>query len=171
MIDTQTLKKQHDLRRIVEQDLGAAPVRSSRASLWKCPFHSERKGFSLVVWPDGYRCFGKCQMSGDVFDWLQRYRHLSFGEAVAALQHAPFQPLVNPLHRPTPPVAPPPADWQESAWRVIEQAEETLWSSQGEQALTYLLEERGLETRTIRSGHGLPSFKHRRGDRGHRGTQ
>lgn len=151
MIDTQTLKKQHDLRRIVEQDLGAAPVRSSRASLWKCPFHGERKGFSLVVWPDGYRCFGKCQMSGDVFDWLQRYRNLSFGEAVAALQHAPFQPLVNPLHRPTPPVAPPPADWQESAWQVVEQAEETLWSSQGEQALTYLLEERGLETRTIRN--------------------
>jgi DNA primase len=150
MIDTQTLKKQHDLRHIVEQDLGAAPVRSSRASLWKCPFHNERKGFSLVVWPDGYRCFGKCQMSGDVFDWLQRYRHLSFGEAVVALQHAPFRPVVNPLHRPTPPVEPPPADWQASVWQVVEQAEEALWSSQGEQALTYLLEERSLETRTIR---------------------
>ena len=102
MIDTQALKKQHDLRRIVEQDLGTAPLRSSRASLWKCPFHGERKGFSLVVWPDGYRCFGKCQMSGDVFDWLQNYRRLSFGEAVAALEHTSYcQPVVA-AHRPSP---------------------------------------------------------------------
>jgi len=151
MIDTQALKKQHDLRRIVEQDLGAAPLRSSRASLWKCPFHNERKGFSLVVWPDGYRCFGKCQMSGDVFDWLQRYRRLSFGEAVAALEHTLYCQPVAAAHRPTPPVDPPPIDWQAAAWQVVEEAEETLWSGQGEQALAYLLEKRGLETRTVRA--------------------
>jgi len=150
MIDTQDLKQRCDLRRIVEQDLGPAPAHSSRASLWKCPFHCERKGFSLVVWPDGYRCFGKCQRSGDVFDWLQRYRHLSFGEAVAALGDTQYRSPVAAIHRPTPPIDPPPADWQSAAWLVVEQAEETLWSSQGEDALAYLVEKRGLESRTIR---------------------
>lgn len=151
MIDTQAIKKRHDLRRIVEQDLGPAPARSSRASLWKCPFHNELKGFSLVVWPDGYRCFGKCQMSGDIFDWLQRYRRLSFLEAVNALEHTQYRPPVFAAHRPVPPVDPPPASWQEAAWQVVEQAEDILWSGQGEQALSYLLEERGLETRTVRA--------------------
>jgi len=135
----------------VEQAVGPAPARSSRASLWKCPFHGEHKGFSLVVWPDGYRCFGKCQMSGDVFDWLQRYRHLSFLEAVATLEHTQYRPPVIAAQRPTPPVDPPPADWQSAAWQVVEEAEDILWSSQGEQALTYLLEKRGLETHTIRA--------------------
>ena len=48
MIDTQTLKERYDLRRIVEQDLGPAPVAGRRRCLWKCPFHHERKGYSLV---------------------------------------------------------------------------------------------------------------------------
>ena len=56
LVDTKALKERHDLRRIVEQDLGPAPARSRRASLWKCPFHGERKGYSLAVWADGY-CF------------------------------------------------------------------------------------------------------------------
>ena len=75
MTDTQTLKNTTDLRRIVEQDLGQAPVRSGKAYLWKCPFHQERKGYSLAVWQDGYRCFGKCDVSGDLFDWFVVIRH------------------------------------------------------------------------------------------------
>lgn len=151
MIDTRTLKERYDLRRIVEQDLGPAPAHSSRASLWKCPFHGERKGFSLVVWPDGYRCFGACQHSGDVFDWLQRYRNLSFNEAVEALGEVQPCPSGATLHRPMLAVNPPPSAWQAAAWQVVEQAEETLWSPQGEDALSYLVEERRLDTHTIRA--------------------
>ena len=150
MIDTKAMKERSDLRVIVEQDLGPAPTRSRRASMWKCPFHGERKGFSLVVWPDGYRCFGKCQTGGDVFDWLQRYRHLDFQEAVHVLGETPRYAPGMTVSVPTPPVDPPSEDWQAAAWQVVEQAEDTLWSPQGENALTYLLEERGLETRTIR---------------------
>ncbi len=150
MIDAQALKQRCDLRRIVEQDLGPALGYSSHASLWKCPFHGERKGMSLVVWPDGYRCFGKCQMSGDVFDWLQRYRHLTFAEAVAALGDTHYRSPAARLHRPAPAVMPPSEEWQDAAREVIEQAEECLWSSQGEGALDYLMDKRGLEARTIR---------------------
>lgn len=59
MTDTQRLKETCDLRRLVEQDLGPAPLRGGRASLYKCPFHNEHKGFSLAVWADGYRVLGR----------------------------------------------------------------------------------------------------------------
>ena len=151
MVDTKALQARHDLRVLVEQDLGPAPVRSRKASLWKCPFHGERKGHSLVVWADGYRCFGKCQVAGDVLDWLQRYRGLEFREAVRVLD--------GEVEMTAPPArvaersndAPPPSAWQVAARQVVEQAEEALWSSQGEGALAYLLG-RGLTLETIRVG-------------------
>ncbi|MCD4684493.1 MAG: hypothetical protein K8S97_00965, partial [Anaerolineae bacterium] len=148
-IDTKALKERHDLRLIVEQDLGPSLVRSGRASLWKCPFHGERKGFSLAVWADGYSCFGKCQISGDHFDWLKRYRKLDFGEAVVALGEAPTTQH-SPVARAIPVAEPPPSDWQTAARQIVDQAEEWLWEAPGEAALTYLLEERGLTARTIR---------------------
>lgn len=150
-VDTQALKALHDLRLIVEQDLGPAPVRTARANLWKCPFHHERQGYSLAVWADGYRCFGKCQIRGDVFDWLQRYRKLDFREAVDALgeMRLPAQPA--PVAHSVPVTAPPPVEWQTAARQVVEQAEEWLWDAPGEGALAYLLEKRGLTGGTIRT--------------------
>ena len=91
MTDTQRLKASCDLRRLVEQDLGQPLARGGRAFLWKCPFHHEKRGLSLAVWADGYFCFGKCDRGGDALDWLQRYRRLSFTEAVQLLG-APFEP-------------------------------------------------------------------------------
>ncbi|MBK8135014.1 MAG: hypothetical protein IPK52_04110 [Chloroflexi bacterium] len=85
MTDTQRLKETCDLRHLVEQDLGPAPLRGGRASLYKCPFHNEHRGYSLAVWQDGYRCFGACDMRGDALDWLTHYRRLSFAEALRAL--------------------------------------------------------------------------------------
>lgn len=151
-VDTRTLKAQVDLRLIVEQDLGPAPMRGGQALLWRCPFHDERKGYSLAVWADGFRCFGKCQVSGDVFDWLQRYRRLSFQEALRALGEAPRSAPRLAANRPAPPAEPPPSEWQVAARQVVEQAEETLWSCQGEQALDYLTG-RGLAGETIREAH------------------
>ncbi|NLF00046.1 MAG: hypothetical protein GX601_03625, partial [Anaerolineales bacterium] len=150
-IDTKALKESCDLRHIVEQDLGPAPAHSSRASLWKCPFHGERKGYSLAVWADGFRCFGKCQVSGDVFDWLQRYRGLSFSEALTVLGEAP--PAVSPptAGRSMRAAAPPAPEWQAAAWQVVWQTEEMLWEAPGEWALDYLLNERGLLPGTIRA--------------------
>ncbi|TVR25025.1 MAG: hypothetical protein EA396_00300 [Anaerolineaceae bacterium] len=148
--DTRHIKQKYDLRRIVEQDLGQPPVRSGRASLYKCPFHDERKGHSLAVWADGYRCFGACDTGGDLFDWLMNYRRLSFTEALTALGEQPqeMQAVRPHIHMTT--SEPPPQDWQDAARQVVAIAEETLWSSAGEPALIYLLEQRGLTAATIR---------------------
>jgi len=150
-IDGKTLKTRHDLRVIVEQDLGPPALRSGRTSHWKCPFHHERKGYSLVVWADGYRCFGKCQTGGDVFDWMRRYRGLSFPDAAAALGELPSMASGLTAARSVPPAAPPASDWQAAAWQVVEEAEDLLWDAPGAGALSYLVGERGLAERTIRA--------------------
>jgi DNA primase len=153
MTDTRTLKAQIDLRRIVEQDLGPAPTHGGRALLWRCPFHHERKGFSLAVWADGYRCFGKCQVQGDVFDWLRDYRGLDFEAALTVLNSGPHTPArPSRAQRFLPHAEPPDAGWQAAAWQVVEQAEDWLWSVQGAPDLDYLLQ-RGLTPETIRDAH------------------
>ena len=89
MKDTQRIKESYDLRRIVEQDLGSHLFAVGAPHYISVPFHNEQKGYSLAVWADGYRCFGKCDTSGDLFDWLMNYRRLSFAEALAVLgEHA-----------------------------------------------------------------------------------
>jgi DNA primase len=148
MIDTQAFKSNYDLRNIVEQDLGTPAIHSGRASLYKCPFHNESKGFSLAVWVDGYRCFGKCDTAGDLFDWLMNFRQLSFTQSVSLLDSGQVPILKNPVPQRPITCEPPNYEWQTSARKVVELAENILWSSEGERALTYLLE-RGLTTSII----------------------
>lgn len=150
MIDTQRLKETCDLRHLVEQDLGPAPLRGGRAYLWKCPFHNEQKGYSLAVWQDGYRCFGACDTSGDAIDWLMNYRRLSFAEATEVLgERIDDKPRIERKCLKSP-SEPPEWSWQRRAEYVVSQAEDTLWSDVGEPALNYLIG-RGLTTRTIRA--------------------
>ena len=150
MIDTQQLKETCDLRRLVEQDLGPAPLHGGRAYLWKCPFHNEQKGYSLAVWQDGYRCFGACDISGDAIDWLMNYRRLNFAQAAEVLGgRADDRPRVEHKCLKSP-SEPPEWNWQRRAECVVSQAEDTLWSDVGEPALNYLIG-RGLTTRTIRT--------------------
>jgi DNA primase len=149
-MDTQTLKERCDLRRVVEQDLGPAPKRGGRAYLWRCPFHGEKRGYSFAVWADGFRCFGRCDKRGDVLDWLQEYRRLRFNEALAVLgQPFPERSLAELTHQPRVYSEPPPTIWQTAAREVAALAEETLWSTAGENALAYLTG-RGLTAATIR---------------------
>ena len=148
-MDTKTLKRQIDLRTLVEQDLGQPAIRSGRAHLYKCPFHNEQKGFSLAVWPDGYRCFGKCDTSGDAFDWLMQFRQLPFADARSVLDSGHTPITTQPMQYKPITTEPPDQVWQIKARKVVELAENILWSSEGEPALTYLLN-RGLTSRTIR---------------------
>ncbi len=85
MYDVKALSQGHDLRVIVADDLGAPRYRTREAHLWRCPFHSEQKGYSLAVWRDGWRCFGACQTGGDIISWVQKRQGLSFTEACTAL--------------------------------------------------------------------------------------
>lgn len=149
VIDTATIKEQFDLRQVVERDLGQPPIRSGRASLYKCPFHKEQKGYSLAVWQDGYRCFGKCDRYGDLFDWLMNYRQISFTEAIEQMGTDRPQKAGQVLRPASLSNEPPASNWQHCARLVVEQAEEILWSSAGEPALNYLLE-RGLTAAVIR---------------------
>lgn len=153
MSEFQHIKAQYDLRRIVEQDLGPAPSQSTRYSKYKCPFHQERHGYSLSVWADGYHCFGKCQRGGDLFDWMMNFHHITFAEVLVRLGEQ--QTHGSSMQQPAPAICsrPPDDDWQEAARQVVEVAEETLWSLEGEPALTYLLEQRGLNAATIRQAH------------------
>ena len=150
MTDTQRLKQTCDLRHLVEQDLGPAPLRGGSASLYKCPFHNEHKGYSLAVWQDGYRCFGACDLRGDALDWLTNYRRLSFVEALRVLGDPVSTVVPSERKYLKSPSAPPEWNWQHRAERIVSQAEETLWSEVGEPALNYLTA-RGLTTRTIRA--------------------
>src|SRR5450432_916692 len=145
MFDVQAIKTRHDLRRIVESDLGPAHGHGSRALLWRCPFHKERKGYSLSVWPDNWRCFGACCIGGDAITWLQLYRSMTFNEACRYLDG---QPVTNlPIHQVERPrfvsAKPPELAWQEAGWKVVSQATANLWSSEGYLALAYL-KRRGL---------------------------
>jgi len=149
VFDTATIKEQFDLRQVVERDLGRPSIRSGRASLYKCPFHKEQKGYSLAVWADGYQCFGKCNTSGDLFDWLMTYRQLSFTEAIEQMGADRPQESGQVLRQASLNSEPPANNWQRSARLVVEQAEEILWSSVGEPALNYLLG-RGLTSAVIR---------------------
>ncbi len=155
MVDIQELKRRHDLRLIVESDLGPPRGHGIRALLWRCPFHHEHRGYSLAVWADGWRCFGACGIAGDVLDWLQRYRGMSFNEACDYLgaEHKPERPTHRYQHErgatSFPREAKPPNDaWQEAAKQVVATAERVLWSPDGQRALWYL-KKRGLTEETI----------------------
>lgn len=150
MTDTQRLKQTCDLRRLVEQDLGPAPLRGGGASLYKCPFHNEHNGHSLAVWQDGYRCFGACDLRGDALDWLTHYRRLSFTEALRVLGEPALAAVPTERKTLKSPAEPPDWGWQRRAEQVVSHAEEILWSDVGEPALNYLTG-RGLTARTIRA--------------------
>jgi DNA primase len=155
MRDLRVLKASHDLRRIIEADLGPSRLHGSGAWAWQCPFHHERHGYSLAVWPDHWRCFGKCQEHGDVFDWLRRYRGLDFGEACEWLSGemlqdtARAQPARSQVFQ-LPNAEPPPEHWQRAAQQVVALGERFLWSAEGKQARRYLAG-RGLHEEAIRA--------------------
>lgn len=160
MVDTMRLKEQVDCRAMIQADLGEPPRRGSRAWNWRCPFHHERKGYSLAVWAEGWRCFGACQVSGDAIAWLQRYHGLDFRAAYRALggektlsssRLRTHQTRARANAASSAAISEPPSmEWQVSAMKVVEQAEATLWSKDGERALAYLQEKRGLMKYIIR---------------------
>lgn len=153
MIDVETLKRHLDCRHVVERDLGPPRVHSHRYCAFKCPLHDEQKGFSLVVYADHWRCFGRCQQGGDVIAWVQHYHQLTFYEACERLADGdlPHTEIANRTRRILEPIAEPPdAAWQEKARRIIDDARKRLWSPEGQRALGYLLWERGLSEKLIR---------------------
>lgn len=50
-----------------------------------CPFHADKKSPSFTVYPgSGWHCFG-CQVSGDLIDFVVKYKNVSVKEAIEVL--------------------------------------------------------------------------------------
>src|SRR5579871_2320818 len=148
MIDIEALKRKLDCRTLVERDLGKPKYRTSDYSSFRCPFHCEHKGYSLVVYATHWRCFGKCHVGGDSIGWVQRYHELSFQQACEHLASGalPYRAerAVQSEPEPNPRAEPPDNQWQKTAQQIVQQATERLWSSEGRRALAYLKTKRGL---------------------------
>src|SRR5690606_29634307 len=102
MQNLQDLKEKIDCRQIVAQDLGKPVSKSSKHASYKCPFHNERHGASLAVYSDGWKCFGACDRTGSVLDWLIDYRRYSMKQAIEFLggnmSNTPVTHRPKPLH-------------------------------------------------------------------------
>ncbi len=154
--DIEAIKSSVDCRSLVEADLGP-PIRHSAAyATWRCPFHQEKHGHSLVVYADRWRCFGKCNTSGDGIAWLIQYRKLSFSQACTVLdQELGSASLASPPRTPptqnnSPLSEPPHIDWQQQAQKVIDYGEQQLWSDAGQRARDYLTVQRQLSPALLR---------------------
>src|SRR3972149_7743067 len=134
------IKDRINLRDFVQHDLGKPHTSSTNYDIYKCPLHHETKGYSLAVYPDHWTCYGKCNASGDVFEWLKRYQGFSFREAVAYLGGDTINRA--PIHPPTPRAAavdePPNEGWQFNAGLVVDACYKVLWREQGAPAMRYL---------------------------------
>ena len=153
MIDVERIKQHIDCRDLIERDLGKPKYRSHKYSTYKCPLHNEEKGYSFVVYEDHWTCFGKCGHGGDAISWLMEYHNLSFQEACERLSSGDLPKLEQPIHpsrNRVPAISEPPdIDWRSRAEEIMKQAELNLWGEQGERALHYLKEQRGLTETTI----------------------
>jgi 5S rRNA maturation endonuclease (ribonuclease M5) len=107
MIDYQAIRDQHPLPDYLSAR-GAQLRQSGSRWLGKCPIHSEQHGEAFVIEGDRWTCFGKCQMRGDVVDFVEAMDGLSRSEALERLgaekvEYAPVRraPRLKP-HPPTP---------------------------------------------------------------------
>lgn len=84
-IDVKDVRAMHSLGAYIAQDLGP-PVKGSlgRQPFWVCPFHEDQDP-SLTVYADQrFVCFG-CDTQGDIVDYVQKRKDISFKEALHLL--------------------------------------------------------------------------------------
>lgn len=133
-----------NMRDFVRNELNQSPKATAKYDIYRCPFHGETKGHSFVVYDDGYKCFGKCDESGDVYSFVMRHQGVDFHQARlyvhgndAQFQSKPKAVTAGWLTLPAS-SEPPPADWQASAREIIAEAKDALWNHEGKRAMDYL---------------------------------
>jgi len=153
-----------DTREIVALDLGVARRRSSDYWVYRCPFHDDSSA-SFTVYSDHYFCYG-CGEHGDSIRWLQRYRNLTFVQAVQALGITDLdRTTIRQDYQPPPNYKEPPSDeWQSKALEVCDLSYNLLWSDSGLRAREWL-NARGLSDDTIHKAsigyvYGTPDSWH-----------
>jgi DNA primase len=136
-----------DIVEIIEDCL--ALRKSGRNYIAPCPFHQEKTP-SFVVSPEKqiYHCFG-CNAGGNAISFLMNYKHLDFMEALEILAQKAG------LTIPTQKITGKPQQYtnKQQMYKLLERAaklyQETLYHSQGKNALDYL-KQRGLSDKIIR---------------------
>lgn len=80
---TDLIKERLGVAEMIRQYLTLLPAGKNWKAL--CPFHKEKTP-SFIVSPDRqtWRCFG-CNVGGDIFEFVMRYEHLEFFEALKLL--------------------------------------------------------------------------------------
>lgn len=163
MIDIDSIKQKNPLREVAEREIGYAPKsRTKHYDVYRCPLHRETKGYSFVVYDGFWMCYGKCQCSGDVIEFIKRLRCVDFADAVQYLGGSrEVQQMRRTMPRPQDISRPPDEKFQRALRGVIKRCVDTLWAPEGDRAMQYLLR-RGLSPEVIqisRLGYlpGLPT--------------
>ena len=105
MIDFAQIRKEVPLADFAEF-VGVPLLEEGDCFRAKCPFHGERRGASLIIYPDGHWfCHGKCHSGGDVVRFAQLFWDLPnvvetverlLGESVPQTDHAPERKIWEP---------------------------------------------------------------------------
>lgn len=97
-IDTAALKRLHPIAAVVTR-YGIRLHPSGRALVGRCPFHNDRGRPNLHLYPDTDRwwCY-RCNIGGDVIDFVACRENLGFREACARLGEHPSPEPAAPLN-------------------------------------------------------------------------
>lgn len=127
--------------------------RSGKSYTGFCPFHSNTRTPSFVVWPETgtWRCFGQCNEGGDIFNFVMKKEGWDFGETLRFLAERAGVELT-----PQTPEQQAAEEEFENLRQLLEDAvtffrHHLTNTEPGRQALQYLIEKRGLKPETIES--------------------
>jgi len=115
-----------------------------------CPFHANTRTPAFVVFPETstWRCFGECNEGGDIFRFVMKKEGVDFKEALKMLAKRAGVEL-----EPLTPQKKEQNEREEYLRKILEEViifyrHELLHTSEGEKALTYLQEKRGINLKT-----------------------
>lgn len=153
-----------DLLELIGRDVALRKAAATHGGEYvgACPFcggQDKRAADRFHVWPETGRYWcRRCDRKGDAIEYVREREHLSFPDALARLGLADDHRagaggsspsaarVLLPRHDPA---YPPPEDWQAAAIEFCNRAIAHLWGPEGERALTWLRDVRGLTDETI----------------------
>jgi DNA primase len=161
-LDWSDVKDRIDLAAVATSLLGPAPGRrGGKGRLWwRCPFHDDKNpSFHVNPAERTWKCYG-CSEHGDAAAIVMKLNQCSFPEAVAYLAGKPIPSERSTRPRPpaaSKPVKAPDCSAKQSsgltladASKLVEDAENRIWTPEGGDALAYL-RGRGLIEATIKA--------------------
>lgn len=154
------IKNQIDIVDVVSENVNLR--RTGKNFIGFCPFHSNTRTPSFVVFPDSgtWRCFGQCSEGGDVFSYVMKRDGCDFQTALEILAKKAGVEL-TPYARDEAP-----KEEKKRLYDLMEEAVNYFHNNltqhpAGKNALTFLTEKRGLKPETIekfRLGYALASW-------------